>query len=134
MSNAFEILNTNSEKYPIIVVAKNYLGLSEYISELELTLRNKNFKGNVVFDLMLSNGYKSHNRFLCSKFDGQFFYELHHYSLDSRHRLILEKLKGYYFSNEDLLSKGILSRKEILTIKTTHTVVAQREKKNKREE
>lgn len=123
MSEAFEILNTRSDKYPLIVVAKNYLGLSDYISELETRLRKNRFKGNVIFDFLLSNGFKSDNRFMCSSFNGKVFRELHKYSLDGRHKYLMECLNKYYFNNQDILSKGILSKNEILVIKTTHNIV-----------
>jgi hypothetical protein len=90
---------------------------------LENILRRNKFKGKVIFDFLLSNGFRSDNRFMCSSFDGSGFHELHKYPLDSRNNYLLEKLKKYYFSNLEILSKGILSKNEILIIKTTHSIV-----------
>lgn len=123
MSQSYEIIEVNSELFQILIIGKTYHGLDEYISELEIELKTRNFTGQVIFDFLLSNGYKSTNRFMCSLFNCSFFNELHNYQIDSRHEVIIRELKQYYFNNEHLFSQGILSKKEIQVITTTHNIV-----------
>ena len=123
MSQSFEIIRTNSKLFPILIIGKTYQGLDDYILELEVELQKENYKGNVIFDFLLSNGYKSPNRFMCSLFNGNILNELHNYEIDSRNEQIIIKLKSFFIKNEQLLSKGILSKKEIEIIKTTHNIL-----------
>ncbi len=123
MSQSYEIIHIDSDLFPILIIGKNYHGLDDYISELEFELGKKNYKGKVIFDFLLSNGYKSSNRFMCSLFNGHMFNELHNYQMDSRNEIIIRELKDYFFKNEYLFSKGILSKNEIEIIKTTHNIL-----------
>jgi len=123
MSESYEILKINSDLFPILIIGKNYHGLDDYISELEIELQKKNYKGKVIFDFLLSNGYKSTNRFMYSLFNGKFFNEIHYYQIDTRNKIIIRNIKKYFTENEHLLSNGILSKKEIEMIKTTHNIL-----------
>ena len=123
MTKSFEIIRTKSDKFPLIIVGNNYFGLGEYISDVEVLLRRTNFKGNVIFDLLLANGYKARNRFMTSYFDGKHFIEPQIININYRNEIIIKHLERFYFSNIQILSNGILSKTEITIIKTTHNIL-----------
>jgi len=123
MTQSFEIIRTKSNNFPIIIVGKNYHGLGVFIGELAQLLKKRKFKGNVIFDLLLANGYKAKNRFMSSHFDGSEFHEPHTVGIDSINSKIVKKLEKFYFSNQEVLSNGILSKNEITIIKRTHKIV-----------
>ena len=123
MTKSFEIIRTKSDKFPLIIVGNNYFGLSEYISDIEVLLRKTNFTGNVIFDLLLANGYKARNRFMTSYFNGKNFIEPQIININNRNKIVIKHLESYYFSNIQILSNGILSKTEITIIKTTHNIL-----------
>jgi hypothetical protein len=120
MSESYEIIKINSDLFPILIIGKTYHGLDDYISELEIELQKNKYKGKVIFDFLLSNGYNSTNRFMCSLFNGKFFNEIHYYQIDNRNEIITRNINKYFTENEHILSNGILSKKDIEIIKTTH--------------
>ncbi|MDD4437392.1 MAG: type II toxin-antitoxin system RnlB family antitoxin [Tissierellia bacterium] len=123
MSESYEIIKINSDLFPILIIGKTYHGLDDYISELEIELQKNKYKGKVIFDFLLSNGYNSTNRFMCSLFNGKFFNEIHYYQIDNRNEIITRNINKYFTENEHILSNGILSKKDIEIIKTTHNIL-----------
>lgn len=130
MNSPFELIKTNENSFPLFIIGKSYLGLSEYISILENKLKENNFKGNVIFDLLLSNGYKARNRFLVSHFNGMNFSELHVTSINYKNTVFIKILEKYYFNNLQILNNGILSKNDIMTIKSTHSIIYKKAERN----
>ena len=52
MNHLFEILNIDDST--IIVIGKTYYGIDDYISELETELAKRQFRGEIIFDLLFS--------------------------------------------------------------------------------
>lgn len=69
MTSSFILSTTNNK---IIVYSTNYYRMEEYMAEVESILKEMNYEGNVIFDLLLSNGY-AFNRFIEMYFNGEKF-------------------------------------------------------------
>ena len=65
-------VNNINNKYEYIIFAINDDSPLEYLQDIEKDLAKKNFKGLVLFDLLLSNG-DEYNRYVEAYFDGKFF-------------------------------------------------------------
>ena len=114
MNQLFEIITINQST--TIVVSKTYLGLGIFISELEEELSQRKFKGEIVFDLLLSNGINSKNRFMHSCCNGKTIFEpelLNPIEISSDCKYYIN---SFYKLNPGILSKGILRKKEIETL------------------
>jgi len=127
MTNSFEFIKTDLSNFPIIVIGRSYSGLSEYISDVEHLLCNASFRGNVIFDLLLANGYRAKNRFITSYFNGKYFIELHVTNITQKDVQIIKYLEKYYFDDLQILSNGILSKKDINSIITTHSIISKKD-------
>ena len=68
MNQLFEIIDINNST--IIVIGKTYCGIDYYISELEIELDRRQFRGEIIFDLLLANGLYNQNRFIQSYYYG----------------------------------------------------------------
>ena len=66
MNQLFEIIDINNST--IIVIGKTYCGIDYYISELEIELDRRQFRGEIIFDLLLANGLYNQNRIIISRF------------------------------------------------------------------
>ena len=85
------------------------------------------FRGNVIFDLLLANGYRAKNRFITSYFNGKYFIELHVTNITQKDVQIIKYLEKYYFDDLQILSNGILSKKDINSIITTHSIISKKD-------
>lgn len=61
----------NINRYEAFVLSKNYLRLDMYIKDVKNNLKNLGLNGNIVFDLVMTNGVK--NRFFEMFFNGESF-------------------------------------------------------------
>ena len=109
MSQLFEIAFQNKDV--AVIISKTYCNAEEFICELESELYHMNFNGQVIFDLLLSNGLRSNNRFMHSNFDNIWNLE----PIKSEHIPTEYKrcINNFYKSNSDILNRGILLKKDI---------------------
>ncbi len=97
-----------------IVFANSYVNTISFLPRIEEQLASMNFSGEVIFDLLFSNG-NAFNRIAVSnavrgKVDRKAFRIV---SLSSLEEVVLEKIKAFYESNSALLeSNFILSDQE----------------------
>lgn len=66
----YNLKRINSENY--LVISKDYIRFDEMLPQLTNDLKGKQVKGNVVLDMLLTNGNNS-SRFLKVFFDGNSF-------------------------------------------------------------
>lgn len=66
------VLITTAHQYPYIIASTTYINPLPYIFEIKETLLDNDFKGDILVDLLLSNGF-TYNRFLTVTFDGNDF-------------------------------------------------------------
>ena len=111
----YRVISTKTE-YKLLVLSVSYVSPFDEIEELEKDLKEMNFKGVVLFDLILCNGV-SPNRFIKAYFDGN--------SFDSNTFEVVSNIKddiklissSFYKDNNDLIDKGVLSKQHSFLLK-----------------
>lgn len=92
-----------------IIFSTSYINPLENLDEISKQLSKKKFLGNVVFDLLLINGFSS-NRFIKGIFDGKNFDLSSFYKLDNEIEKYKQLSKQYYFANSYLLDNSTLTK------------------------
>lgn len=115
MNQLFEIIDINNST--IIVIGKTYCGIDYYISELEIELDRRQFRGEIIFDLLLANGLFNQNRFIQSYYFGNKIINFEVLNIKSIKLEYKRYLNNYYLKNLDILDNGILRTKDIETLK-----------------
>ncbi len=92
-----------------IVFANSYVNPMSFLPYIEEQLVSMSFSGEVVFDLLLCNGY-SFNRILTSeavegKVDRKAFKIIDHSSLGE---VVLERIEAFYKSNKQLVEGNFI--------------------------
>ena len=70
--NNYKIEEVNDFKYKLIIFSTDYISPIENLTNIEDNLKSKKYSGNIIFDLLLTNG-NSCNRFIEAFFDGEKF-------------------------------------------------------------
>jgi hypothetical protein len=115
MNQLFEIIDINNST--IIVIGKTYCGIDYYISELEIELDRRQFRGEIIFDLLLANGLFNQNRFIQSYYFGNKIINFEVLNIKSIKLEYKRYVNNYYLKNLDILDNGILRTKDIETLK-----------------
>ena len=103
----FEIKKIET-KQEYIVLSTSYMSPLDELFDLEEKLHQLEYKGIIVFDLLLCNGLEQ-NRFLETFFDGNFI-DLSSISiLDQVDEKIEEISRSFYRENPHILENGILT-------------------------
>lgn len=107
----FEIIHINNAcGYGILVFSRCELTISGYINKVSDSLKEQNFTGFVVFDLLLSNG--PHNRYYTAHFNGgSFEYNTFQQNMDLPIE-ITALSNDYYRKNIRLLKTCVLSNSQ----------------------
>jgi len=108
-------LNNINIKYGYIIFAINDDSPLEYLQDIEKDLVKKNFKGIVLFDLLLSNG-DEYNRYVEAYFDGNFF-ELSSFKGPTLNQEIKCISINFFKKHPEYIDKGVLSSIDIFKIK-----------------
>ena len=98
-----------------LVFSNSYLGLENYLSDLSIHFRKIGYKGNIIIDLLLSNG-KSKNRYLQIFFDGENF-DLNQVNAIKPNKGLEEISLNYYANNPELLEDSILNKSQAYLIR-----------------
>lgn len=98
-----------------IVFSTNYLRLDNYLYEIGKCLSDKNYIGNVIIDLLLSNG-NSTNRFIELYFDGSKFDLSKVKTIKPTKELELRSIE-FYSSNPQLLENSTLNKAQKYLVK-----------------
>jgi len=93
------------------------------LDELARELRDKDFRGKVLLDLLLSNGI-ARNRFVELQFDGQSFLMRTLRVLPSVPQEIRRSASRFYQRNESLLAQSVLTRYERFLVRNRPERVA----------
>ena len=108
--STYSIQKLDQDRY--LVFGKNYARIDDLFIVVSEDLKKKKFKGELVFDLLLSNGNNS-SRFFQITFTGEVF------ELDTLKKIkqpdngIIDKVNSYLRKHRDILYNGILSTNEI---------------------
>ena len=98
-----------------LVFSTSYLSLENYIAVLANYFRKSKYKGDVIIDLLLSNG-KSRNRYVQIYFDGQNF-DIGYAKSIKPNKELIEKSLRYYAENSYLLKDSVLNKSQAYLIK-----------------
>ncbi len=119
MEQPFEIGSLDKRKKQAIIYSTNYLRLEEYVNEVAFLLKEKSFKGKVIFDLLLSNG-NSFNRYIEMLFDGDNFEIKTTRIINDIDDNIINNSLDFYSSHESYLDNSVLSKSQKFLIKKKH--------------
>ena len=108
-------VNNINIKYEYIIFAINDDSPLEYLQDIEKDLAKKNFKGLVLFDLLLSNG-DEYNRYVEAYFNGKFF-ELSSFKGPTLNQEIERISINFFKKHPEFIDKGVLSSIDIFKIK-----------------
>ena len=100
----FEIIIEQSK---CIILSTSYINPLSDLNLIENELKQKNYKGEVIFDLLLTNG-KSENRFLEAKYNYGFD-QSSFIILENTYPWLLKLSKNFYESNLNLIDNSILT-------------------------
>jgi hypothetical protein len=114
MNKLFEILDVNNST--IIVIGKSYYGISNYISDLEKELDRRQFRGEIIFDFLLSNGLRAKNRFMQSNYNGSIG-TIKICQIDIIEHYYKKSIINFYRENIEILHNGILLQNDIKNLK-----------------
>lgn len=96
--------------YKYVVFATTYENPLENLTAIKKFLCAKNFKGKIIFDLLLSNGNEP-NRFIESYFDGIYFDDST-FKIAKVDNIIEEFSLNFFHNNLNLLNNSILNNIE----------------------
>ncbi len=117
MDKHYKLLKLNDYKYTYVSMSTDFCRPDDYMSELEEELQTHEYKGKVVFDLLLSNGLKE-DRYFSAEFDGRRFVVSTFRTMTCICSEILGMSSAFYKDNYDLVSKNaILSKPQKFLVK-----------------
>lgn len=98
------------DKYQAAVFSKNYLRLDMYLKEVKCNLKDFGFIGNIIFDLVLTNGLN--NRFFEMFFDGEDFDIKSLKSIKDVSCNVLKASHNYYKKHVECLDNAAMTSKQ----------------------
>ncbi len=111
--DTFKIIGKKKEY--ALVIGTSYESPLSALPRIEEELRSMNYNGNVVFDLLLSNG-KASNRFVRLNFNRNSF---DHNSFQVVYKVgndLQEISRSFFRKNKELLNRGVLTDQERFSI------------------
>lgn len=107
MKPAYKIINCDN--IPVVLI-NNSQRVNEFICELELYFAKENYIGNVIFDLLISNGTK--NRFFTIPFSNGKFEIRKIKKIEYPSDKVYNEANKHFSTNKNYLNNSILSRFE----------------------
>lgn len=109
--NKFFLIKAPSKMFRYVTFSADISRPDEYLSDVERALRAAKYEGNVLFDLLLSNGTSGH-RFYKAHFDGRVFQvetftETRTQDLEDK---VVNKCRDFYAEHTELLEHSVLTR------------------------
>jgi hypothetical protein len=109
----YSIQKINNHEF--LVITKDYTRFDELLPALSNDLKKKKVKGDIVFDLLLSNGNNS-TRYFHVYYNGEAFDLRTLKKINNPNIFILQKVKTYLKKNKELLQNSVLTQAEISQI------------------
>lgn len=109
MLKRFELAHIDHTAYQCVSLSLCSEGIDYFYEDLESELKRINSKGRILFDLLLSNGYKS-DRFVSLYFDGEKF-DLSTYEVEKNIEKKIENYcSNYFIEHHFLLENSVLTK------------------------
>lgn len=102
----YEILSLQDENL-ILVLSTSYVSPLSKVFLIAKELSSQNFKGEVIFDLLLSNGF-TNNRFLKMQFDGEQLITNSTEILTNVDENVRKEIYDYYFGHPEYIDRSRL--------------------------
>jgi hypothetical protein len=112
MKTAFKIIKV--DKYAVVLINNN-CRITEVLNDVETTIKKKKYYGNVIFDLLLSNGLN--NRFFEIPFENERLSVNKIKKVAQPDNKLINKANKYYLENVNIINEAIISRIEKSNIK-----------------
>ncbi|WP_453992366.1 type II toxin-antitoxin system RnlB family antitoxin [Bacillus nitroreducens] len=104
----YHILDLKSDSRKV-VVATSYVSPLSQVYSIAYELKSMGYKGEVIFDLVLSNGFSS-NRFLKIEFDGEKLNVGKVEVLSQVKHSILDEIYKFFYEHPDYVKASSLSK------------------------
>lgn len=117
----YAIQKLHNSIYPFVVLSTSYQNPLDEIKAIEEELKD-NYKGKIVFDLLLSNGLSS-NRFLEAEFDGDQFIISTFKPVEIIDILIKQTLTDFYRSNIQYVESSVLPKSQKFLLKKGNVIL-----------
>ena len=116
VSYNYTIKQINIEDYQMLVFSTNSERIDSYLDNVTKNLTSINFKGLVLFDLLLSNGTNKNQRYFQAFFNGEKF-DFNSFK-NVNVPIEIENLSNlFYAHNLDLINKSILTKPQKFLLK-----------------
>lgn len=102
----YDVVNVQSEEYKL-VISTSYVSPLSKIFLIAKELSSQEYKGEVIFDLLLSNGFAS-NRFLKMTFDGTKLTPDSTKVISNVSDSLLKEIYNYYFKHPEYVERSSL--------------------------
>jgi hypothetical protein len=96
----------------ILVFGKDYSRIEEHFSLIAKDLRSKKFEGEIIFDLLLSNG-NNRSRFCKAFFDGKALVLQTFKKTPSLENAVILKVNSIIRKHKEILSQGVLNQSDL---------------------
>ena len=105
------------DRYSYISMSTDFSRPDDYLEELGIDLSNRQFKGKIIFDLLLCNGMRS-NRFFSAHFDGEKFNGISSLKSNDITTEVQSTASEFYMQHFDLVERNqLLSKPQKFLIK-----------------
>ena len=112
----YTIKKVNAENY--LVISNDYTRIDDLLPELSDELKKKNIKGEILLDLLLSNG-NNNSRFFKIYFNGNKFDLTTLKKTTTPDESILLKINSYLKQNKEILYNSVLPSADVKRILVT---------------
>lgn len=106
-----KVCKVDDSEVAVITAVADYHPM-QHLKDLSAELKSINYRGFVVFDLLVFNG-QSDNRFVTLVFNGQSFDRSSFKTLSNIDQRIKKNQDNYFRTHSDLLKKSVLSYSEV---------------------
>ena len=98
-----------------IVIAISYVNPMDELEQIASELEGKGYCGEIIFDLLLCNGFNS-NRYLALNFDGNKFDVFSARKVKLENEMVVKEINAHLLKN-GYIDKGILQHSQIYALK-----------------
>ena len=118
---AFEIGKLNAQKNQIVVYSTNILSVEQCTEHLVESLKKMNFRGVVLFDLLLSNG-NTDKRFCSMSFNGHSFDKNSKNVIQNMDSSILKESTEFYKKHSSYVENSVLTKSQKYLVKNGYSL------------
>lgn len=117
MAQSFHIEKIKLDKYKIMILSTDSLRIHDYLIDVVKELKKIYFKGDVLFDLLLSNGPSLGGRFYSAFFDGKNFDISSFKNIKIVNTEVEKTSNCFYETHLNLIDDSILTKQQKFILK-----------------